>query len=558
MDDFTDNYAAANAYIKQEDLMKKAIEAVDAGIAYNVEERAFLSTISDSIQSTFNAFDSNLLQIIRLQRADMTASQLGLESALNKFLLSNFQDTSYLTDVYDSVQGTLIDLISTMDRDSATEVMYQIQKWLGSLYSTGASSNLITTIAQGLNYLGTGNIEGLFGNQSTNTLFGLAASYDNIDYAELIRDGLDASDVNRLMTAMVNYLRDISNEQAENILVQGAFNQVFGTSMSDIRALSNFTATNISNITKSKLTYNDAMKVVGTDLSGLDNRVSTITKLANVWDNYLYSSAESMANNPVSLLTYKALNIIEDATGGISLPSWLTFGTGPILNGLKITQILKGAMFGLSMIGNIGNLASSLGGAANGIGIPEFEEYMTGGDFSSGGLTGISGASAYIGSGNADDAEKSGLAGATENLDDAKEITEANKDENSHDFDDWYNNCIEDDKYVRTSDELSHAILQKIYESMTFLSNQERVQLVQIEAIGNDLAAKGIPTKQIGIPVVQVTQATGKDLVPLMVKSTADESVAQIKDMLSDFSNGINVMTVKTNELDKFQVGVQW
>lgn len=558
MDDFTENYAAANAYIKQEDLMKKAIEAVDAGIAYNIEERAFLGTIADSIQSTFDAFDSNLLQIIRLQRADMTASQLGLESFLNDFLLRNFQDTSYLTDMYDNIQGALIDLTSTMDRDTSTEVLYEIQKWLGSLYSMGASGNLVTTIAQGLNYLGTGNIEGLFGNQATNTLFGLASSYSGTDYADLIRDGLNASSINKLMTSMVDYLRDIATSESENILVQGAFNQVFGTTMSDIRALTNFTADDIANISDSSLTYEQAMIQTQNDLSRLSDRVSTVTKLSNVWDNYMYSSAFSVADNPIGLLTYKILNIVEDVTGGISLPSVFAMGTGASLDSFRLTQLAKGAMFGLSMLGNVGTLTSALGGSMNGVSVPQFEEYMSGGGFSTSGTTGVSGASAYIGSGSSDDMKQSSLASATDDVDSAKEISDSVKDDDEHDFNDWYNNCIEEDRYVRTYDELSHETLQKIYEAMTFLSNQERVQLVQIESIGNDLSLKGIPVKQLGTPIVQVTQATGKDLMPLIVKSTADESITHLEDMISDFTNGTSAMTVKTNDIDKLQVEVQW
>ena len=65
--------------------MKNINKAVESGISYNVAQRAFLETIKDDIAKTFNAFDSTLLQIIRVQQADSTAARLGMEATLNQF-----------------------------------------------------------------------------------------------------------------------------------------------------------------------------------------------------------------------------------------------------------------------------------------------------------------------------------------------------------------------------------------------------------------------------------------------------------------------------------------
>nr|DAU00298.1 MAG TPA: hypothetical protein [Bacteriophage sp.] len=40
---------------------------VDLGINYNLEERAFLATISDKVATTFDAANGTLLRLIRLQ-----------------------------------------------------------------------------------------------------------------------------------------------------------------------------------------------------------------------------------------------------------------------------------------------------------------------------------------------------------------------------------------------------------------------------------------------------------------------------------------------------------
>ena len=68
-------------FVKTQNVMNQMKEAVDKGIAYNVEQRAFLASITDKIASTFDAFDNNLLRLIRLQQADTTAARLGMEAS---------------------------------------------------------------------------------------------------------------------------------------------------------------------------------------------------------------------------------------------------------------------------------------------------------------------------------------------------------------------------------------------------------------------------------------------------------------------------------------------
>ena len=183
---------AVSPYITQKAFMEKLDNAVDRGIAYNVEQRAFLSTIAEEIATTFDAFDSNLLRLIKLQQSDSTAARLGMEAELTKTLNKVFQDSSYLTDeVYKGVRGALIDSESLMGRGEATEFEYVVQKWLGALYSLGASNDLISQIAQGLNYIGTGNVQALASNSPLQTLFAMSASRaTGVDYADLLVGGL--------------------------------------------------------------------------------------------------------------------------------------------------------------------------------------------------------------------------------------------------------------------------------------------------------------------------------------------------------------------------------
>ena len=96
--------------VTQQKVIEKIGEAVDKGIAYNVEQRAFLSTVSENIQSTFDAFNSNLTRIIRIQQQDSTVARLGLEKSLNDLLNFYYQDTSYLNDAFDNVSSAIFEM----------------------------------------------------------------------------------------------------------------------------------------------------------------------------------------------------------------------------------------------------------------------------------------------------------------------------------------------------------------------------------------------------------------------------------------------------------------
>lgn len=55
------------------------------GIVYNIEQRAFLETISDKIAATFDTTNATLLRLVKLQQSDSTASRLGMEAYLTRY-----------------------------------------------------------------------------------------------------------------------------------------------------------------------------------------------------------------------------------------------------------------------------------------------------------------------------------------------------------------------------------------------------------------------------------------------------------------------------------------
>ena len=358
---------AASAIVKQTEVLKKLNDALDKGIAYNAEQRAFLATMTDKIVATFDAFDANLLRIIRLQQADTTAARMGMESNLLQFFNSTFSDNSYLAEGYDNVSQTLVDANAQMTRDQSISFEYNVQKWMGSLASLGFSTETINTIAQGINYLGSGNVAALAGNTQLQNLMAMSASRAGLSYSDLLVKGIDDSSVNDLLKSMVEYLAEIAED--ENAVVKAAYGDVFNFTQADLRAIKNISSdkgATIANIYNQSMSYSNAMSEIQNQLNSVSSRLSMNEKIDNVIDNFLYSAGESLASNAATALTWRILNTIEEVTGGIEIPFINVYGFGLDLN-MSVEKLIKTGMFGLSAIGQIGNMVSSIqsGGGAD-------------------------------------------------------------------------------------------------------------------------------------------------------------------------------------------------
>ena len=119
---------SVSPYVTQTSMIENLNKFVQSGVAYNLELRSYLATVSDRIATTFDAFDSSLLRIIRIQQADSTKSRLGMEAMLTKFLNAQFENTEYLQQTANSVSNMLIEAESQMGYKGATEFEYVVQK----------------------------------------------------------------------------------------------------------------------------------------------------------------------------------------------------------------------------------------------------------------------------------------------------------------------------------------------------------------------------------------------------------------------------------------------
>lgn len=354
-----------NPLVSQKAMVENVKKLVDSGVTFDLEQRAFLATISDKIVNTFDAFDSNLLRVIRLQQADSTAARLGMESALNEFLNSNFNDSSYLNDAFDSVAGSLIDASAKLSRDQSVAFEYIVQKWLGSLYSLGLSSNTVSTIAQGLSYLGTGNVEALSGNESLQSLLAMSAARAGLSYSDLLTGGIDANNTNLLLKSMVEYLKEIAENSGNNVTA-ASYANVFGMNTTDLVAINNLQQSQINSLYKSTLSIEEANGQLQSEMNQVFSRTHVSQILETGLENLMTMASTGIGSNLLTYGTWKILNIVEDLTGGIAIPAISVFGNMVDLH-TTVTQLAKAGMAGLSLMGSlIGGIGSLLSGGTSG------------------------------------------------------------------------------------------------------------------------------------------------------------------------------------------------
>lgn len=281
------NYLSSNfgtsPFVSQRKTLENIAQLVEKGTTFNVEQRGVLMTLSDKIATTFDALDATLTRMIRVQQTDITGTQLGYEALLTKFLNEQFGDTSYM-EVYDSVTSQLLDASSQLSADQATEFNYTVQKWLGSLYSVGMSSEGVQRIAEGINYLATGNVDALNSNDALRTLFASAAGGA---YSQMLTGGLNAATVNELLSSIVGYLQSIAGD-TNQVTKQALASTFGGFSLTDMRSVMNLTQDNLNTIYAATKSATDAR----IELSNQLNYATTLYNAADESTNARFAFAD--------------------------------------------------------------------------------------------------------------------------------------------------------------------------------------------------------------------------------------------------------------------------
>jgi hypothetical protein len=357
---------AVTPFFRQEDFAENIKSLVNRGIAFDLKQRAFLMTIQEKIANTFDVADGTLLRLIRIQQEDSTAGRLGMESALNTFLNNMYETSEYLSDVAQSVRSSLEEMESLMSGAEATEVEFQVQKWMGSLYSVGMSSEAVNSIASALGQIAAGQVEALTNNSGAGNLMVMAANEAGLPISDILIKGLDAQETNQLLQATVNYLAELAESSKDNQVVQQQLANVFGVKASDLRAATNLSTNNtIKDVFSTYKTYDNMLKQLNDMAGSMIARTSIGEMMTNIWDNGMYSLASSMANDPIAYLTYKMSSLLEGATGGIPLPAISAAGFGVDLE-TTVADLMRVASLGKGIIGSLGDMIAGLGASFSG------------------------------------------------------------------------------------------------------------------------------------------------------------------------------------------------
>lgn len=346
-------------FIKTQTMLDNVSNLVSQGIAYNIEQRAFLQTISENIATTFDAGNSALLRIVRIQQSDSTAARLGLEAQLTTLFNELYANTEYLTNKFDDTASSLIEASATMTNEQAIAFEYQVQKWLGAMYSLGFSDTTISNLANAIGFLGSGDVTSLT-DSPINNLLVMATSRIGKSYADILTEGLDAETTNALLQSVLEYVQEIA-QSTSNQVARAQYADVFGLSMSDLAASLH---ADVNSLSKYTMSYEDTIRELGSQMSQMNKRLNMASKLENVFDNLLFSLGSGIAESPTMYSIWKITSLIQEQTGGINIPAISVVGSGVDLN-TTVENLVKLGVVGISTLGMIPDIIAGIGGAIN-------------------------------------------------------------------------------------------------------------------------------------------------------------------------------------------------
>lgn len=338
----------SSPFIKQSDVIKNLSEIANTGSNYNIEQRAYLATLAKDLASTFDIKGEELLRLNRLMRTDLSASRMGMVQNLTDALNQTFNDSSFMNSLRRSVAEGVMDATAQLSTGNGTDFEWAVETWMGALTSAGVNSDVINMLTQGLNFLGSGNVSAMSGNEQMQTLFALAASNSGgKSYSEMLVDGIDASDVNKLMSEMIGYLKDISDE---NKVVQSEYFRILGMGgLANMTAFKNIDIDEVLAIAQNSRT----------DINTENYSTSSILSRVNiVKDNLITTMATDIGESVPKLITWILADTLDKVAGGISIPSILGLGTGVIMD-TTVADMMKAGVMASTLFSVIPSIATA-------------------------------------------------------------------------------------------------------------------------------------------------------------------------------------------------------
>lgn len=341
-----DSTNKSSPFYKTSDYMANINKLVEEGIVQNLEQRAFLETIKDEIVTTFEATNTTLERLVRIQNEDSTKARAGMEAYLTAFLNKEFENSEYITDQYKQTSALLEEATALLSAEQATSFEYVVQKWLGALYSEGMSSTGVQALAQAIGQLASGNINALVGTNVGNLL--AMASKGNL--ATYFKDGLTEATADILMNSIVSYLQELNS--SGNNVVRSQLASVFGLSISDLVAAANV---NLSQVSGNNLSYGGAEDYLGTLMGTAKSRMNTASIIDNIVSNLGFSLGSQVAESTALYSIYKIGDVIGELLPGFKV------GGGLLPFKAELSSLIKLAALG----GSVGSLIGDLMGGTS-------------------------------------------------------------------------------------------------------------------------------------------------------------------------------------------------
>lgn len=295
-----------NRFVKQTDYLSQIAKLSADGLNFNIEERALLETIKNKSLSTFDANDAAITRLVRFLKQDVTSAQFGIEYTLRNTLNKVFGDTSYLNKLYDNVASTIQDAALAIPGRDITPFNSTVETWLAYMYESGMSEDVVSKIAQGINYLGSGNVSALASNQDLQRLLLLSMDTAGLDYAEILQQGLDVDTTNILMKSIIKYLDEIVNNTKDNLVLQNSYANLFNMSITDMKAIHDIATSDINYLADSS----SAIAATYNALAEISNDTLVATQIDNMLDNAKYTYGFDIATNNGKYIAYKVSDLL--------------------------------------------------------------------------------------------------------------------------------------------------------------------------------------------------------------------------------------------------------
>ena len=227
------------------------------------------------------------------------------------------------------------------------------------MYSVGMSREAVQGLGGVLGKLASGQIDAITNGRQGNLVI-MAANNAGLNVADILNNGLNSQTTNQLMDSVVDYLAKIYDQAGESKVIQQQIASVYGMTASDLRAAVNLSRSR-SAVSKSGLSYNDAVNRLYSMAGSMHQRASVSELLSNAFSNFQYTMSTGIANNPALYAIYSLGTLLQDTVGGINIPALSVMGNMVDLE-TSVANLMMSTALGGSMLSGIGSMISAAGG----------------------------------------------------------------------------------------------------------------------------------------------------------------------------------------------------